>query len=65
MWIPDALYERLPWVYGAAGVGTFLAFDVTGPGALSPPLLIAAAAIVAMRRHTHRAARMRRRTRRR
>jgi hypothetical protein len=63
MWIPDWLYERLPLLYGAAGVASFFVLGFEGPGAITSPALVAAALRTHSWRRNHRAAKLTRRRR--
>lgn len=54
MWIPDALYRKLPVIYAATGVALIPAFGLNGPSVLSAALLMGAGALTALWRFRHR-----------
>jgi hypothetical protein len=53
MWLPDKLYEFLPFLYGIAGLVTFYKFD-TAIGYASGCLLILTACLVWIMRRDYR-----------
>lgn len=53
MWLPDKLYEFLPFLYGIAGLVTFYKFD-TAIGYASGSLLMLTACLVWMMRRDYR-----------
>jgi hypothetical protein len=55
MWLPDTLYELLPYLYGLAGIFTLYKFD-TAIGHASGLLLIATACLVWVMRRDYRQA---------
>ncbi len=54
MWIPDALYRKLPAIYAVAGAALIPAFGLNGPSVLSAALLVGAGALTALWRFKHR-----------
>lgn len=56
MWIPDAIYRKLPVIYAAVGAALIPAFGLNGPSVLSAALLIGAGALTALWRYKHRQA---------
>jgi len=56
MWIPDAIYRKLPAIYAAAGAALIPAFGLNGPSVLSAALLVGAGVLTALWRYKHRQA---------
>jgi hypothetical protein len=57
MWLPDKLYELLPYLYATAGFGTAVYFD-TPVGYASGFLLLLTAGLVWMMRRDYRQGRV-------
>ena len=64
MWLPDKIYEALPYVYGAAGLVTCYEFK-TSLGYISGVMLLITAWVIWMMRRDYRNGRVTRGSRRR
>lgn len=51
MWIPEALYKLLPFIYALAGAALIPIFGFSGPSMLSAILLLAASVLTMLWRY--------------